>query len=82
MGKNKNVLKLTLQENNRLIEGIYFGDIEKFIDNLKEKYGDLEYMRVMEGKENNVSIDLVYYPEINEFRGNRKLQINISNYRF
>ncbi len=39
-------------------------------------------MRVMEGKENNVSIDLVYYPEINEFRGNRKLQINISNYRF
>lgn len=82
LGKNKNVLKLTLQENNRLIEGIYFGDIEKFIDNLKEKYGDLEYMRVMDGKENNVSIDLVYYPEINEFRGNRKLQINISNYRF
>lgn len=82
LGKNKNVLKLTLQENNRLIEGIYFGDIEKFIDNLKEKYGDLEYMRVMEGKEKNVSIDLVYYPEINEFRGNRKLQINISNYRF
>ncbi len=82
LGKNKNVLKLTLQENNRLMEAIYFGDIETFIDRLKEKYGELEYMRVMDGKENNVLVDLVYYPEINEFRGNRKLQITISNYRF
>lgn len=82
LGKNKNVLKLILQENNRLIEGIYFGDIDKFIENLKDKYGEVEYMKVMDSKENDVVIDLVYYPEINEFRGNRKLQININNYRF
>lgn len=86
LGKNQNVLKLILKENNgptnTVLESIYFGDIEKFKEDIISKYGVNQYERIMSGQSNNVKIDLVYYPEINEFRGSKKLQLNISTFRF
>ena len=85
LGKNKNVLKLNLKEeinnNSTIIDGIYFGDIDKFKDMVISKYGADEYEKIMLGNKNNIKIDIVYYPEINEFRGNTNLQLNISNLR-
>lgn len=85
LGKNKNVLKLQLKEDingmTTTIGGIYFGDIDKFKEMVIGKYGVKEYENVMSGKSNNVKIDLIYYPDINEFRGNTNLQLNINNLR-
>ncbi len=85
LGKNKNVLKLQLREDTKalytVLEGIYFGDIENFKDMVIEKYGIYEYNKMIAGTRNDVKVNLVYYPEINEFNGKQTLQLKISNIR-
>ncbi len=64
-GKNKNVAGFLLtDETGRKFSGIYFGEAERFYEE-------------MQGRQ---SLHIVYYPDINEFRGNRSLQIVVTNY--
>lgn len=64
-GKNKNVAGFLLtDETGRKLGGIYFGEAERFYEE-------------MQGRQ---SLQIVYYPDINEFRGNRSLQIVVTNY--
>ena len=51
-------------------------------ESLKLSYGEYEYNKVFNGYPNGVKIDVVCVPEINEFRGNKKVQLIIQNYRF
>ena len=81
LGKNRNVLKLKLSDANLVIEGIYFGDIEGFEETIKYEFDEQEYSRVFNGEPNHVYLDLICFPEINEFMGNKKVQLVISNYR-
>ena len=65
IGKNKNVVKLKLLDPpGAIIEGIYFGEADDFMNFIREKD----------------SISVTYYPEINRFRGRESLQIIIQNY--
>ena len=65
IGKNKNVVKLKLLDLQvAIIEGIYFGEADDFMNFIREKD----------------SISVTYYPEINRFRGRESLQIIIQNY--
>ena len=67
IGRNRNVVRLTLEEENGFaMEAIYFGDGIAFED---ERGG----RRVM---------DIVYYPEINEYNGNKSLQAVVRKYKF
>ena len=66
LGKNKNVVKMLLEDTDgTVVEGIYFGDGEEFFEDIGDR------------KE----IDIIYYPDINEYNGRESLQIVISNYR-
>lgn len=66
LGKNKNVVKMVLEDvDSSRVEAIYFGDGEAFF----EKLGD-----------SNI-IDIIYYPDINEYAGRESLQINITDYK-
>ena len=65
IGKNKNVVKLKLLDpQGAIIEGIYFGEADDFMNFIREKD----------------SISVTYYPEINRFRGRESLQIITQNY--
>lgn len=81
LGKNKNVLKLKLSDGRLYIEGIYFGDIERFENTIKDELGESQYNKVFNGLQNNLYLDLICIPEVNEFNGNKKVQLVISNYR-
>lgn len=81
LGKNRNVLKLKLTDGNLIIEGIYFGDIEGFEETIRCEFDEYEYSRVINGEHNSVFLDLIYFPEVNEYMGNKKVQLLISNYR-
>ena len=82
LGKNYKIIKMNLvKNNNRLCEAIYFGDIEQFTDYLNNKFGEEQLERAFNGLVNDISLDLIYYPSINEYMGNRNLQIVISDYR-
>lgn len=66
LGKNRNVVKLGLVTDTGLsMDGLLFGDGDAF-------------QKELAGKDR---IDIVYYPDINEYNGNRTLQAVIRNYK-
>lgn len=80
MGRNANLLKLELEsESGARMEGIYF-EVEEFMTNIKNWFGEAEWDQMMKGWLNNVSLDIAYYPSINEFNGMRALQVVIKSY--
>lgn len=71
IGKDKNTLRLSLFQNGNYYNAIKF-QAEDDYNYLKEKFdGDIL------GKK----IDIVYYPDVNEFRGNRTLQLKLLDIR-
>ncbi|WP_271811871.1 single-stranded-DNA-specific exonuclease RecJ [Clostridium beijerinckii] len=82
LGKNRNVLKLKLKTKmNKALDAIYFGDIEKFEEEVSSKYGNEELQKLYNGEYNHVNLDLVFYPSSNEYNGNTSIQVIIQNYR-
>lgn len=82
LGKNRNVIKMqALNAAGTVMDAMYFGDVELFQEYLREKFGHTETEKLFQGRENAVTLSLAYYPGINEFRGNRTLQIVIQNYQ-
>lgn len=66
IGKNQNVLKFRVQDQRgNQMEAVYFGDAAAC----------MEYMR---GKP---EMSFTFYPSINEYMGNRTLQITVTNYQ-
>lgn len=81
LGKDKNVLKLRMNYGNIWIDGIYFGDNKNFEDMIIRSYGIDEYDKLINGLNGSIKIDIIYYPDINEYMGNKSLQLIIQNYR-
>lgn len=66
LGKNRNVVKLSLvSPQGTAMDSLWFGDGDSFLDELGDKK----------------ILDVVYYPTVNEYNGNRNLQIIIKNYK-
>jgi len=82
IGKNQNTLKLILKmKNEKTIEGLYFGDVEEFERVMAEKHGNEEVIKMYKGIDNSIKLDIAYSPSINEYMGNKSLQVIIYNYR-
>ena len=82
VGKNQNVLKLTLKtERGKSISADYFGDVEEFREYYGRKYGENEVQQAFLGRTNGIRMSVVYYPEINRYQGNESIQIVIKNYQ-
>lgn len=80
MGKDRNVVKLTLEDKDGCIsEGIYFR-AQEFEENIISWFGQEEYDKLLHGWLNNVILNIVYYPTINEFNGNRTIQMQVKRY--
>ncbi len=84
LGKNKNVGKFRIKdETGRNYDMIYFGDLDELEGFLADKYDstipDLLSKRQVEP--GRVMLDIVYYPQINEYGNNRSIQIVMDEYR-
>ena len=81
VGKNRNVLKLSLITQQGIpVTGIYFGDVEGFCNYLEEKFGRNQLDNAMYGRGNSIRISAVYYPKINCYRDVEELQFEIQYY--
>ncbi len=81
LGKNRNLLKLTLDMGDgRSIDAINF-EPDEFVNNIKQWFGEDECVKILDGRPNEALIDVAYYPQINEFRGRRNLQVKLESYR-
>ena len=65
-GKNRNVVKMTVRDNQGFSLGaVYFGDASAFCQRAQE----------------NPRMDLVYYPSVNTYQGRESLQLVITHFR-
>ncbi|MBS5777563.1 MAG: single-stranded-DNA-specific exonuclease RecJ [Finegoldia magna] len=81
IGKNKNVLKLKLLKNNRTIDAILFSEaIEKY-NYLLEKFDENVMSKLENSIACNAKIDIIYYPEINDFNNVKNIQLNLIDLR-
>ena len=82
LGKNQNVLRLTLVDGEgNVIDGILFNQVDEFINMIEEKYGAEQKDYMLRGRNNNVDVSLTFYPEINEYNGRRTIQLVVQNFR-
>lgn len=82
LGKDKNVLKLKLlTSNNIIIDAMIFNDLEKFENKVIEKYGNEALDNLYNKSNNNISMDFTFYPSINEWNGNKNIQIIVNGIR-
>lgn len=66
LGKNRNVLKMDLiSHEGRVFHGIMFGEADALKSELEERH----------------SISIIYYPQINEYNGQKTLQMQIEDIR-
>lgn len=72
IGKDKNTMKLSLFQNGIFYNAIKFQAEDDF-NYLKEKFN---------GNIVGNKIDIVYYPDVNEFRGNKSLQLKLIDIRW
>ncbi len=66
LGKNQNVLKMQVQDQEgNKIDALYFGDVQKCVEYLSRKE----------------KVAFTYYPGINEYMGQKNIQIVVQNYQ-
>lgn len=83
LGKNKNVGKYVIaDEEGRVYDMIYFGDLNKLNDFLIQRCGKETVHSLYEKRlsQREVVISMAYYPDINSFAGRETIQIVMKHY--
>lgn len=82
IGRNKDIFKMELlSDKGAYIEAIMFNDTEEFENLIVEKYGRDKFENLLSAANDDIIIDIIYSPSINEFRGRTNLQLIIENFR-
>ena len=82
LGKAGNVIKFTVQDDEqKRWEMMLFHGKEEFERYASEKYGQAALDALYEGKSRGLVFDAVYYPGVNTWQGNRRLQLVLQKYR-
>lgn len=82
VGVNRNVLKLHLLDSmGNPVAGVYFGEVEKFLTFLSEKFGSEEVDAAMHGRENSIQFAAIYEPAVDTYSGRESVQAIIRRFR-
>ena len=81
LGKNRNVGKYRVaDESGREYDMMYFGDLEQWHAFLSAHFGQEETDRLYAGGSAAIVINVIYYPDINVYRGTESLQMVMQDY--
>lgn len=80
VGQKKNVLQVELEQKGRRFQSVLFQGDEK-LEELKalDQSGAVE--GTLAGRESGLQFDIVYRPDLNEFRGNTSIQLRLIDIR-
>lgn len=83
LGKDKNVLKLFCRLKNTLkkIDAVDFRGGKKFRKLILENYGPQRGNKIFSNDFNSIKMDFVFSPSVNEFNGNKNIQIVVEDFR-
>ncbi len=81
MGKEGQYLRLTVgTDDGGTMTGLMFRGVQDFESLVTERFGEKAFAGLFSGQDAGVTLSIIYEPSINEFRGNRNLQIIINNF--
>lgn len=81
LGKNKNVGKYRVSDGSgHEFDMMYFGDLDGWHSFLAAHFGEEEVRRLYGGDGSAIVVSVIYYPDINVFRGREKLQMIMQDY--
>lgn len=81
IGKNQNMLRLRVRDAAHVsMDAVYFGDAGGFLDAVSAKHGNGSAARLLEGRASGLRMSLTFYPGVNEYMGNRTMQLVITDY--
>lgn len=81
IGKEGQYLRLTVGTGNGQMTAMMFRNVVEFEESVCKKYGAESWNKLCAGTYADVKMDIIYEPTINEFRGNRSVQIFIENFK-
>ena len=82
IGKEGKYLRMNvITENGGTMPALLFRNVPEFEDAVREKYGEAALQSLFSGNASDVKMDIIYEPSINEFRGNKSIQIMIENFK-
>ena len=82
IGKEGQYLRLTVgTENGGTMTAMFFRNVPEFESAIIDKFGPDSWNQVCAGQTTSVNMNIIYEPTINEFRGNRSIQIMIENFK-
>ncbi|MBR5649814.1 single-stranded-DNA-specific exonuclease RecJ [Pseudobutyrivibrio sp.] len=82
MGKEGQFLRLNVgTEVGGNMTALLFRNVPEFQEAVSAKYGKDTLQRLFSGNTSNVKMDIIYEPSINEYRGNRNIQIMVENFK-
>lgn len=83
MGKEGRFMKFRFKNSltGGYVDGINFDKYEAFKEEFIDKYGEEKFFKLQDDGYGGFNMDIIYYPAINEFNGNRTIQLNIKAFR-
>jgi single-stranded-DNA-specific exonuclease len=82
LGKTACGIKLrVVNQYQRKMDALYFGDLDAFFSYIAGRYGVDEAEKLKMGRSSKTMLTITYYPKVNEYNGNKSLQLMIQNYR-
>ncbi len=81
LGKNKNCGKYKVTDGSgQIYDMMYFGDMDKWHNFLKDNFGQEGIDLLYEGKSQGMKISIAYYPDINSYQGRESVQIVMNDF--
>ncbi len=82
MGQNQNMCKLSVDDGSgKTVDALVFQSVfAGFMEYITDKFGEEQVRRAKMSMTNNIELSLIYYPDINEYRGVETVQIIVNNY--
>ena len=83
IGKEQNMARLTVktQQSSRIYTAMLFREFAVFEKVICQKYGEESWKRLFEGTAENVFMDFIFYPNVNEFNRNTTIQFIVQHFR-
>lgn len=82
MGQNQNMCKLSVDDGSgKIVDALVFQSIfAGFMEFITDKFGEEQVRKAKMSITNDIELSLIYYPDINEYRGLESVQIIVNNY--
>ncbi len=79
IGQDGKYFKMEFITSSGVMTGLYFRDADELEDRLIERFGIDEYNKALKSQKNDINLTIMFYPQLNEYKGHRTVQMNLSH---